>query len=104
MERERVVVYADPDLSDLIPGYLDNRRKDVFAIKAAIVQKDMERIWMIGHIMKGNGSSYGFDAITTYGAALEQGARMRDEESVHQTVSRLESYLDRVEVIYSQPR
>jgi hypothetical protein len=31
---DKIVIHADPDLADLIPGFLENRRKDVLAITA----------------------------------------------------------------------
>ena len=102
MDRARIVVYVDPDLADLIPGYLNNRRKDVITVRDAIAQHDMESVWRIGHNMKGNGTSYGFDAITAFGAELEKGGKEQDLESVNLTLTCLEVYLDRVEIVYGQ--
>ena len=35
---ERIVVHADPDIADLILGFLENRRKDVTAMRAALAR------------------------------------------------------------------
>ena len=50
--------------------------------------------------MKGAGGSYGFQAITDIGAALEQAARSTDTDTSRKWVGELSRYLDRVEVVY----
>jgi HPt (histidine-containing phosphotransfer) domain-containing protein len=99
-ERQKIVVQADPDLSELIPGFLENRRKDVMAIKDAVERGDFDKIRILGHSMKGSGGGYGFDAITGYGAQLEQSAKEQDKESVMAVTGQLGDYLRRVEVVY----
>ena len=99
-EGGRILVRVDPDLADLIPGFLDNRRKDISAMRAALAQNDYETIRTLGHSMKGAGGGYGFDAITDIGAALEQAAKDRNPEAVRRGVSDLAAYLDRVEVTH----
>jgi HPt (histidine-containing phosphotransfer) domain-containing protein len=102
MEPSRIVAYVDPDLADLIPGYLNNRRKDLVTLKDALNRSDLECVWRIGHCMKGNGASYGFDAISTLGADLERAGKTQDVESIGPTLMRLEAYLEQVEVVYRQ--
>ncbi len=100
MAQERIEIRVDADLADLIPGFLENRREDVLAITEAIVHGDIARVRIIGHSMKGTGGGYGFDAITEFGAILEQEAKALDIEAVRRTVARLEDYLERIEVVY----
>jgi hypothetical protein len=42
--KEKTVVRIDPDLADLIPGFLENRRKDIASIMSALEQGDYETI------------------------------------------------------------
>jgi len=49
--------------------------------------------------MKGAGASYGFQAITDMGDALEQAAAGTDANASRKWVGELSSYLDRVEVV-----
>lgn len=95
----KIRVTVDPDLADLIPGFLDNRRKDITAMQAALEKGDFETIRILGHSMKGAGGGYGFDAITDIGAALEQAAKGKDPEAVSKSLRDLASYLDHVEVV-----
>src|SRR3954465_12408998 len=58
---------------------------------------DFETVESLGHGMKGAGGSYGFQAITDIGAALEQAAESVDNDASRKWVGELSSYLDRVE-------
>lgn len=97
---ERIVVHVDPDLEDLIPGFLANRRADVDGLQAALARGDFEAIRITGHSMKGAGGGYGFDAITDIGARIEQAALARDADAVRAGIEDLADYLVRVEVVY----
>jgi HPt (histidine-containing phosphotransfer) domain-containing protein len=96
----KILVKVDPDLADLIPGFLENRRKDVTAMQKALGAGDFETVRILGHSMKGAGGGYGFDAVTDIGAALEQAAKGRNADEIRLRVDDLSAYLDRVEVIY----
>jgi hypothetical protein len=49
--------------------------------------------------MKGAGGSYGFQAITDIGGALEHAAESADSDASHKWVGELSRYLDRVEIV-----
>ncbi|MCL6479308.1 MAG: Hpt domain-containing protein [Peptococcaceae bacterium] len=99
-KNEKTVVYIDPDLSDLIPGFLENRKKDVKLIFEALNKEDFESIRILGHSMKGVGGGYGFDDITDIGASLEQAAKKCNKQDVQMLLHKLQSYLEEVQVIY----
>jgi HPt (histidine-containing phosphotransfer) domain-containing protein len=96
---EKTIIRVDPDIAELIPGFLENRRKDIVAMLDAAQRGDFETVRLLGHSMKGAGGGYGFDAITEIGAALEQAAKQRNAAEIRNRVHELSRYLDRVEVI-----
>ena len=96
----KVLVKVDPDLADLIPGFLDNRRKDITGMRDALDHGDFETVRILGHSMNGAGGGYGFDAITDIGAALEQAAKGKNAGEIRKGLQDLSSYLDRVEVVH----
>nr|MBI3613898.1 Hpt domain-containing protein [Nitrospirota bacterium] len=98
--QDKIVVQGDPDLQELIPGFLENRQKDVAALTAANERGDFQVIQTLGHRMKGDGGGYGFDGLSAIGYALEQAAQERNQAAVRSRVAELSSYLSRVEVIY----
>lgn len=97
---DRISVRVDPDLADLIPGFLKNRERDVQAIREAVGRGDFETVRIAGHSMKGAGGGYGFDAITDRGAEIERAAIARDAGAVLAGIAALQEYLQRVEVVY----
>ncbi|OPY19237.1 MAG: Hpt domain protein [Syntrophus sp. PtaB.Bin075] len=98
--KEKTVVRIDPDLADLIPGFLENRRKDIALILSALEQGDYETIRILGHSMKGCGSGYGFDSITDLGRSLEEAAKIGDEEDIKRKTAELSTYLDSLDIVY----
>lgn len=98
---EKIIIHVDSDLKDLIPGYLENRRKDIESIIEALKQSDFETIRILGHSMKGSGAGYGFDAITHIGDSFEQAAIDKDSAEVQKQVGKLALYLGQIEIVYS---
>ena len=96
----KIKVHLDPEIQELVPGFLENRRKDVKTIQAALAKSDFATIVVLGHTMKGDGGGYGFDAITDIGAFIETAAKQKSAERVRQGVERLSEFLERVEVVY----
>jgi len=95
-----ILVQIDPDLEELVPGYLENRRKDIQSIREALERSDFETSQRLGHTMKGSGGGYGFDAISAIGMAIEEASKIRSEDQVRRAVCELTDYLDRVKVVY----
>jgi CheY-like chemotaxis protein len=97
---DTILVRAEPKLADLIPVFLQNCRKNVIAMLDALDRGDFETVEILGHGMRGAGGSYGFQAITDIGAALEQAAESADTDASRKWAGELSRYLDRVEIIF----
>jgi HPt (histidine-containing phosphotransfer) domain-containing protein len=97
---EKIVVRIDPDLEELIPGYLKNRENDLQAIQAALDTEDFEAVQQMGHTMKGSGGGYGFDFISAIGMALEEAAKKQSHEKALEATNELADFLKRVQVVY----
>jgi Hpt domain len=95
-----ITVHIDPDLEEIVPGFLENRRHDVQTLEIALQQSNLAQIRMIGHRMKGDGGGYGFDAISRMGAALEHAAAREDRSAIQRHTAELIDFLDRVMVVY----
>ncbi len=95
-----IVVQIDQDLSDLVPGFLTRKREDARAILAAVERSDPEAIARLGHKMKGEGGSYGLDAITDIGRELEQAGKDSDFDAARRLGRNLINFLERLEIVY----
>ena len=96
----KIIIHADPDVQELIPHFLENRRKDANDMRESLEAKDYEMIRRLGHSMKGAGGGYGFDEISVIGARLEEYAKTQNTEEIGRMIAELAHYLDRVEVLY----
>lgn len=96
---DKIKVEIDPDLIDLIPGYLENRQKDIEAIKQGLAESDYETIRTLGHRMKGSGGGYGFQRISEIGKQIEEAAVAGRNEEVNDQLNELQDYLAKVEPV-----
>lgn len=99
-DNEKIIIHADPEIANLIPGYIENRKRDILKLREALDKGDYEAIGYLGHNMKGSGEAYGFSAISDIGAALERAAMQNNKDKIKRRIDELEDYVGRVEVVY----
>ena len=99
LNAEPILLRIDPKFADLVPVFLHNCRQNVVPMLDALDRGDFGTVEILGHGMRGAGGSYGFQAITDIGAALEQAAESADTDASRKWVGELSRYLDRVEII-----
>ena len=95
-----ISVEISRDLEDIVPIFLENKRKDLQTLRGAAATKDFATLQTLGHRMKGDGGGYGFEAISTIGAGLETAAKQQDLALSEQQIGALEDFLNRVTVLY----
>jgi Hpt domain len=95
-----ITLYIDQGLEEIVPGFLENRRRDVQTLEIALQESNLAQIQLIGHRMRGDGGGYGFDAISLIGTALEQAAAREDRDAIRRYTAELIDFLDRVTVVY----
>ena len=95
-----ITLYIDQSLEEIVPGFLENRRREVLTLETALQENNLAQIQIIGHRLKGDGGGYGFDAISSIGAALEQAAAREDRGAIRRHIAELIDFLARVTVVY----
>lgn len=101
MSDEKYIVQVDPDLEDLIPGFLENRSLEVEKLRSELDNNNFENIASMGHSIKGVGGGYGFDLMSELGANIEAAAKESNAEAIREYIAQLDDYLKRVEVKYA---
>ncbi len=86
---------VDPDIADLVPTYIQNRRKDVEAMRLALERGVLSEIGRMGHSMKGSGTPYGFPEISRLGGQLEEAVAAGDIAGLGVLVTLVGRSLDR---------
>ncbi|HAT49210.1 MAG: Hpt domain-containing protein [Nitrospirae bacterium] len=98
--KAKLRITIDKDLEDIVPGYLENREKDVILLPQAIRENNFDSLKMIGHRMKGSGAGYGFQQISDIGNSIEQAAAIQDLATIRDCLDQLIDYLGKIEVVY----
>ena len=94
----KIIVEIDPEISELIPDFLQHKRDDLSLLIGALERGDFDALRSIGHRMKGEGAGFGFQAMSDIGLVLEEAGRTRDLKLAQEQVWALSRYLDQVEV------
>uniref|UniRef100_UPI0032AFA7C1 PAS domain S-box protein n=1 Tax=Sphingomonas sp. AR_OL41 TaxID=3042729 RepID=UPI0032AFA7C1 len=83
-------------LAEQTPAYLNNCRDNVAAMRGALARGDFPAVTTLGHNLRGSGGAFGFQAITDFGASIEQAGDDRNRAVVDGLLVSLSCYLDRV--------
>jgi PAS domain S-box-containing protein len=98
-ESARLIAIEMPTgLEGIVPRYLASRRAELPKMMALLAASDFQRLAVLGHDIKGTGTSYGFPELTRMGAALEHSARQMDTAALTAQLPELKDYLDRVQL------
>ncbi len=98
-EAADLVVNPDPDLADLIPDFLNNRRRDMTDLNTAITRTDFEFVRRSAHTLKGICRPYGFIYLETISKKLEVAGQQENLAEVKNIAAEMQEYLDRVQVV-----
>ena len=91
-------VVVQEEVWDLIPTFMENRKKELATLRAAMTDRDFEQLRLVAHRLKGVGASYGFFLISALGKELEDSARVENLTSIAHTLDIYEDYLSKVRV------
>lgn len=97
---EKLIIQVDRDLEDLMPLFMDTRKRDMEGLAKGLASNDFAALRIIGHGMKGSGGAFGFQFITDLGDIIEASALKNDAVTIAQQFALLRDYLARVEVQY----
>lgn len=99
---ERFQVVVDPMLEPVMDRYFEIRYDELDQMEQALAEDDAEVIALLGHRLKGSGSSYGFVRLTELGAVIEAAAREGKLENARNPLAEVRRYLDAVDVVYGE--
>lgn len=97
-----ITVTLDKELEPLMPRYFELQRAALDDLDRAVADGDAAKARLLGHRMKGTGTSYGFPNITELGAAIEHAALDGELEVVGGLGAEIRAFLDNVRVVYRE--
>jgi PAS domain S-box-containing protein len=102
LDEEALFAAIDPDLADLVPGYIQNRFRDLATCRELLQGGRFEEVRVLAHGMAGSGGAYGFDEITRLGRALQIAARGLDTHACKRLLDELDVYVRRIHLAFGQ--
>jgi HPt (histidine-containing phosphotransfer) domain-containing protein len=97
---DRILVQVDEDLEAIMDRYLEIRQKELVELEEAVEQKNFEIIRLLGHRLKGTGSSYGLDELTRLGTLIEDKAMGEDMSKVPDYTAEIRHFLTNLDIEY----
>lgn len=100
MEEEFYTAFVDASIADLVPEYMQNRRKEVALLKKYLGEANFDGIAGLAHRMVGVGTPYGFHHISSLAKVIHETARAKDKDTVASLISEYAHYVEHVTIKY----
>ncbi|AFY00006.1 hypothetical protein Bdt_0297 [Bdellovibrio bacteriovorus str. Tiberius] len=100
MEMSKVKVEIDADLQDLIPQFIENRKKDIESLSALVEKNDLQSIAQMAHKIKGAAAGYGFAELSDLAAQMEVAAKKNDAAPLPDLVKKMRIHFLNIEIHY----
>lgn len=94
----KIRVEIDADLQDLIPQFVENRRKDIESLQGLVANHDLTAIAALAHKIKGAAAGYGFADLSAIAAEMEKEAKGNNEAPLTNLVQNMKTHFDNIEI------
>lgn len=100
MSENRKIIYIDKSLEEIIPQYLENRKKEINQLKESLSKKDFDAISHIGHKLNGNAASFGLQYLGRVGEILEQEGKKKNTSEIKKQIQNMINYINSINIEY----
>ena len=94
------IIEVDKDLEEIMPMFLENRKKDVISLKDFIETNNFSEIEIIAHKLAGNAGGYGLKALGEIGSKMELAAQNSDMKSIQDQFENYRNYITNLNIKY----
>jgi hypothetical protein len=95
---QKIRLIVEPALKELVPDFLDNRRRDLERMRQALHTGDLAAIRDVGQNIRCFSRVYGFDDLTALGEEIRCAADECSTMRIVHLQGELADYLSRVEL------
>ena len=96
----KVKVEIDADLQDLVPQFVENRKKDIMSLQKLVQEQDLEGIAQLSHKIKGAAAGYGFNELSEIAAQMEKASKGGESSKLESLVQKMETHFLNIEIKY----
>jgi len=94
----KTTIKVPEELTDIAPGYLQNRIRDLDVLKDALNRKDLEAVAKLAHKTKGTAGGYGFTQLGEIAKSMEIAAKSGDSTTTEHAFNEMKSHLESIEI------
>lgn len=94
------VARPDRDLQDLIPLFMENRRKDLALADTAFAAGDFDHIRRLAHSLKGICRPYGFPELEEMSKRLELAGESESLADIGRILVEMRAYVQTVKIVF----
>lgn len=98
MSKTRVEI--DADLQDLVPQFVENRKRDITSLEQLIEKGDLVAVAQLAHKIKGAAAGYGFTELSELAAHLEKSIKDGKESNLADIVKRMRIHFLSIDIQY----
>jgi hypothetical protein len=95
---DRIRLKVEPALKELVPGFLENRRRDLERLRQALHAGDLAAIRDVGQNIRCFSRVYGVEELTALGEEIRCAAEESSTLRIVRLQGQLADYLSRVEL------
>jgi hypothetical protein len=95
---EKIRLHVEPQLKELVPGFLENRRRDLERLRQALHAGDLAAIRDVGQNIRCFSRVYGLEELTALGEEIRCAAEECSTLRIVHLQGQLADYLSRVEL------
>lgn len=96
--QSKKIVIVSKEIEELARRYISNRTNEVELLKKNLEVSDYHSLKVIGHRLKGNAGSYGFDDLGVFGSAIEIASNDKDNLVIINMINNIENYLQNIDI------
>jgi len=95
------IVYIDQNLSEFIPAFIKDRKKDMVDLQGLYEKKSFNEMLDILTIIRENANIFGFKALSSMAShALTQAKKDNNEEEIGKLLGNMERHIKNVKIAY----
>lgn len=96
----KVKVEIDADLRDLIPQFVENRKKDIETLTQLVEKNDLVAVSQLAHKVKGASAGYGFNQLSELAAQMEKAAKENNPAPLKDLIKQMRVHFLNIEISY----
>lgn len=96
----KVKVEIDADLQDLVPQFVENRKKDLDSFDLLIQNNDLVALGQLAHKVKGAAAGYGFLQLSQLAADMEKAVKDSDQKVLPEILKKMRDHFLNIDIHY----